>query len=250
LCNISIENIVAYIKNKKNIKEWTQGVTGFKLAYIRHPELEFFTRQSEHFNAGLACADCHMPYKVVGGSKISDHNVMSPLKDDLHACAKCHPQSKDRLREQVKAIQDRTVSLLLRAGYQTAVTAKIFEQVHKNEKQGIKISSSLYNKAKDFYQEAFYRVVFIGAENSVGFHNPTEAGRILGDAVNFAARAEALLRQGLAAKNINVPENQPLNLSKYLNDRGKRSLDFKPEQEFEDPFGLQKIFLPRSKMGL
>ncbi|MFW5861196.1 MAG: ammonia-forming cytochrome c nitrite reductase subunit c552 [Spirochaetota bacterium] len=248
--NISMENIIAYIKNKKNIKEWTQSVTGFKLAYIRHPEFEFFTRQSEHFNAGVACADCHMPYKVVGGSKISDHNVMSPLKDDLHACAKCHPQSKDRLREQVKAIQDRTVSLLLRAGYQVSVTAKIFEQVHQNEKKGIKIRNNLYARAKDFYQEAFYRVLYIGAENSIGFHNPTEAGRILGDAVNFAARAEALLRQGLAQKGIQVAEYPSLDLSKYLDNRGVRKLDFKPEQEFEDPFGLQKIFLPRSKMGL
>ena len=48
---------------------------------------------------------------------------------------------------------------------------------------------------KDLYLEAVYRVIFIGAENSIGFHNPTEAGRICGDAVAMAGKSDALLRQ-------------------------------------------------------
>ncbi len=83
------------------------------------------------------------------------------------------------------------MSLLLRAGYQTAVTAKLFEIANKAQEQGKKLDQNLYNKAKDLYLEALYRVVFIGAENSIGFHNPTEAGRILGDATAYASKAEA-----------------------------------------------------------
>ncbi len=247
---ISIENIIASIKNKKKFQEWTQKVTGFKLAYLRHPEFEFFTRQSVHFKEGLACADCHMPYKVRGSVKMSDHNVMSPLKDDLHSCMACHPQSRERLRTQVKEIQDRTVSLLLRSGYQAAVTAKLFQLVHDNTSETLSRDDRLYKKAKDYYLEAFYRVVFMGAENSMGFHNPTEAGRVLGDAVSFGAKAEALLRQLLSAGGIAAPEYPPLELSKYLNDRGVNKLDFKPDQEFKDPFGVQEKFLPRDSMGL
>lgn len=37
----------------------------------------------------------------------------------------------------------------------------------------------------------------VGAENSVGFHNPTEATRVLGDALAFAGKAEGLLRQAI-----------------------------------------------------
>ena len=56
---------------------------------------------------------------------------------------------------------------------------------------GKNIDKAMYDKAKDFYEEAFYRVTYIGAENSVGFHNPTEAQRNLGDAIAFARKRKA-----------------------------------------------------------
>ncbi len=46
----------------------------------------------------------------------------------------------------------------------------------------------------DLYLEALYRVIYINAENLVGFHNPSEAGRILRDALAMAGKADALLR--------------------------------------------------------
>ena len=81
---------------------------------------------------------------------------------------------------QVTAIQDRTVSLMHRAGYETAVAAKLFEVAHQAQKDGKQLDQKLYDQAKDLYLDAFYRVIFMGAENSVGFHNPSEAGRIWG----------------------------------------------------------------------
>ncbi|MFW5855257.1 MAG: ammonia-forming cytochrome c nitrite reductase subunit c552, partial [Thermodesulfobacteriota bacterium] len=85
--------------------------------------------------------------------------------------------------------------------------------------------------------------LFIGAENSVGFHNPPEALRILGDAVAFAGKSEALLRQMLVQAGVEVPMNIDLELNKYLDDRGEKLLQRKPEQEIPDPFGLQERFL-------
>ena len=78
-----------------------------------------------------------------------------------------------------------------RSGYALAVAAKLFEMAHKAQADGKKIDKGLYDQAKDLYLEALYRVNYIGAENSVGFHNPTEAGRICGDAVAMAAKSEA-----------------------------------------------------------
>ena len=92
------------------------------------------------------------------------------------ACQQCHAESADWLKAQVIAIQDRTTSLLNRAGYATAVAAKLFEAAHKAQADGKNIDKALYDQAKDLYLEAFYRINYIGAENSVGFHNPTEAG--------------------------------------------------------------------------
>ena len=94
-----------------------------------------------------------------------------------------------------------------RSGYAAAVAAKLFETAHKAQAEGKKIDKALYDQAKDLYLEAFYRVIYIGAENSVGFHNPTEAGRICGDAVAMAEKSDGLLRQALTKAGVEVPAN-------------------------------------------
>jgi nitrite reductase (cytochrome c-552) len=167
---------------------------------------------------------------------------MSPLKNNFKACAQCHAESPEQLREQVTAIQDRTVSLMIRSGYATATAAKLFEITHKIQAEGKKIDAALYNKARYYYDEAFYRCVFIGAENSVGFHNPTEALRILGDATAFATKAEAMLRQALALAGVNVPLKVDLELIKYLDRRGDKKLRFNYRMEFKDPTEVQGEF--------
>ena len=240
--DITIENLIKKLRSDDSYREWKQTVTGFKLAFIRHPEFELFSNHSIHWKAGAACADCHMPYTRVGVHKISDHRVMSPLKNDMRACAQCHAEGPEWLKERVVEIQDRTVSLMLRTGYATATAAKMFETVHKAREEGKPIDEELYKKAVDFYEEAFYRTVFIGAENSVGFHNPPEAMRVLGDAIAFAVKSEAFLRQILAKAGIDEPMKVPLEMTKYLDDRGGKKLMGEPAIEIKDPMNLQDMF--------
>ncbi len=239
---ISVEDIIKVIRSSESHNEWKQAVTGFKVGYIRHPEFELYAYDSIHYKAGVSCADCHMPYTKVGTSKVSDHRVASPLKSDLKACSQCHAEGPEWLREQVFNIQDRTVSMMIRSGYANATTAKLFEKVHNVQKEGKTIDMELYNQAKDYYLEGFYRTVFVGAENSIGFHNPPEAIRILGDSVAFAMKAESLLRQALTKAGVEVPIKVDLELMKYVDERGKDKVKFKPEQEFKDPFNLQVKF--------
>jgi nitrite reductase (cytochrome c-552) len=241
--NISVENITKQIRNDKSVAEWTQKVTGYKMAFIRHPEFELLSYDSVHWKAGVSCADCHMPYTKVGSYKLSDHRVTSPLKNDLKACMQCHSETTEWLREQVIAIQDRTVSLMIRAGYATATAAKLIEKVHEAQAAGKNIDMTLYEKAKDYYLEAFYRTIYIGAENSVGFHNPTEAMRVLGDAVAFAEKSGGLLRQALAQAGINMPITVNLEINKYLDERGKRELKSDPNVIIQDPFGTEEKLL-------
>jgi nitrite reductase (cytochrome c-552) len=239
---VSVENVIKKVRSDPSYVEWKQAVTGFKLPFIRHPEFELFTYNSVHWKAGTACPDCHMPYTRVGSYKVSDHRVMSPLKNDLKGCRQCHTETVEWLKDQVTVIQDRTVSLTLRAGYATATVAKLFEITHKAQTEGKTIDKSLYDKAKDYYEEALLRVIYIIAENSVGFHNPTEAARNLGDALAFAGKAEGLLRQALTKAGVAVPLKVNLELEKYLNNRGEKKLNFDPTVEFKDPFGLQDRF--------
>jgi nitrite reductase (cytochrome c-552) len=180
-----------------------------------------------------------MPYTKVGSNKVSDHRVTSPLKNDLKACQQCHSETPEWLRNQVIAIQDRTASMMIRSGYATAVTAKLIERVHALQAEGRNIDMKLYEQAKDFYMEAFLRTLYVGAENSVGFHNPTEAMRILGDSTAFATKAEGLLRQALTKAGEEVPMTVNLELDKYLDERGKKKLTRQEGVEFKDPFGVE-----------
>ena len=91
---------------------------------------------------------------------------------------------------------------------------------------------------------------FIGAENSAGFHNPTEAARICGDSVAFAEKSSALLRQALAQAGVPEPVDVLLDLAKYLQNRGVKKLNFKPQEEFKDPFGIQDLLTPTPSLGL
>jgi nitrite reductase (cytochrome c-552) len=239
---ISIEDIIQQIRKDETVREWKQSVTGYKMAFIRHPEYEFWTNGSTHFKAGASCADCHMPYTVAGVHKVSDHRVMSPVQADMKACKQCHAESPEWLRDRVFSIQDRTVSIMIRAGYQTATVAKLLETTHKAQAEGKAIDQQLYDKAKEFYEEAFYRVLFIGAENSVGFHNPPEGLRVLGDSVAFGTRAEAYLRQALTKAGVDVPIKVDLEIMKYADERGTKKLKFDPTLEVKDPYGLQGKF--------
>jgi len=183
-----------------------------------------------------------MPYTKVGAHKASDHRVASPLKNGMKGCLQCHAESPEWLKGQVVAIQDWTVSLQLRSGYATATVAKLFETTHAAQAAGKSIDKALYDKAKEYYEQAFYRTTFIGAENSIGFHNPSESMRVLGDSVAFATKAEALLRQALAQAGVNVPIKVDLELAKYVNDRGVAKAKFRKEQELQDPAGIQARF--------
>ncbi len=237
--DISVENIIKQLREDKTNKEWKQKVTGYPMPFMRHAEFELYSRKSVHWMAGAACADCHMPYTKVGSAKVSDHRVMSPLKNDMKACQQCHTETPEWLREQVIAIQDRTVSMLNRAGYATAAAAKLIEKVHQLQEAGTEVDKTLYEAAKDAYMEAFFRTLYIGGENSTGFHNPTEAMRILGDSIAFAAKADGLLRQALTKAGQDVPMTVDLELDKYLNERGKKKLNRQPGVEIKDPFGVQ-----------
>src|SRR6188768_4211411 len=67
--------------------------------------------QGIHARSGVACADCHMPYKRVGALKISDHHVRSPLLNINNACQTCHKFPEAELKARAEAIQERTYFL-------------------------------------------------------------------------------------------------------------------------------------------
>jgi nitrite reductase (cytochrome c-552) len=60
------------------------------------------------------------------------------------------------------------------------------------------VDAGLLSEARDLHREAQLRWDFIAAENSMGFHNPEEALRILAAATDLARQAQlkAILAAG------------------------------------------------------
>lgn len=198
---ITIESVISQIKGE-GLREWTHKLTGQRLGHVRHPEFELFSAAgSIHWAAGVSCADCHMPYERVGREKISSHRWESPLKKNMRACLQCHNQSPEWLRTQVIAIQDRVNHIFTTAGYTLARAALLIEAAGKEKKADV----ALLKKARETYEEAYYRNTWVGAENSMGFHNPSEAMRVLADALDLGHRAEALALEALLRAGITPP---------------------------------------------
>ncbi|KJR98312.1 MAG: cytochrome C nitrite reductase [Peptococcaceae bacterium BRH_c4a] len=225
---ISVEDIEAVIKSDPANLEWKSKITDVKLGQIRHPEFELYSNGSTHWKSGVSCADCHMPYERVGSSKISSHQPQSPLKEDMKACLQCHNQSPQWLRDQVTLIQDRTNSIATRAGNQNAQAAKAIELANKTAS----IDQKLLADAKALYEKAYYRVNFVTAENSMGFHNPEEAMRVLGEGLYYADQSLIKAREALIKAGVNLPDKFDLELQKY-DKRGTKGLPYKPELNME-----------------
>jgi len=151
--------------------------------------LRSWWNQGIHARSGVACADCHMPYKREGALKISDHHVRSPLLNINHACQTCHKWPEEELKSRVEAIQERTQNmrnLAMDALIDLIGELKTARTANAPEPQ--------ITSAQDFQRKAQFYLDFVEAENSSGFHAPEEALRILGESINFARKGQLELR--------------------------------------------------------
>ncbi len=102
---LKAENMYDYYEEVGH-KDFVHKESGAPVLKAQHPEFEFYT-QGIHARSGVACADCHMPYKREGGMKISDHQVRSPLLNINRACQGCHHFSEQEMKDRVEQIQMR-----------------------------------------------------------------------------------------------------------------------------------------------
>src|SRR6266849_2055279 len=110
---LKVEQIEAYY-NETGFRDWVHAETKAPVLKAQHPEFEIWN-QGIHARSGVACADCHMPYRREGAIKISDHQVRSPMFNIARACQTCHRYPEDEIKARVEAIQGRTKALQDRA---------------------------------------------------------------------------------------------------------------------------------------
>ncbi len=170
--------------------DWSYPGTDTPMLKAQHPEYEFFTAGSTHYNAGVACADCHMPYKREGAMKFSDHNIRSPLIDPEPACGQCHTDV-EYVTSRAGAIQDQvfTAKQDLEDALVDAITAL---QIAAAKPES---DATLLNTARALHRKAQYMWDFVSAENSMGFHNPEYALSIVAEATDLARQTQMIAAQ-------------------------------------------------------
>ncbi len=217
-------------------KDWVHAETGVAVLKAQHPEFELWS-QGVHARSGVACADCHMPYKREGAMKLSEHWVRSPLLQLNRACASCHPYAESELAARVEIIQDRHFALLQRAGQVavamldalvevrrrheathlprlvTAVRERLrarpeflalgvpaqeeqLQAAAREELEGLwretLAGQEEFKKVAELQRAAQWRLDFVAAENSMGFHAPQEMARILAESIDLSRQAQVL----------------------------------------------------------
>lgn len=184
---LRVDDIMAYYDDVK-FKDWTHAETGAEVLKAQHPEFELWN-QGIHARSGVSCADCHMPYKRVGAMKISDHHVRSPLLNINRACQTCHRWSEEELRSRAESIQEKTYTMR-----NIAINALVdlINDLRSARRAGA--DNARLSLARNYQRQAQFYIDFIEAENSMGFHAPQEATRILGEAINFARLGQVALR--------------------------------------------------------
>ena len=184
---LKIDDIYAYYEEEKH-KDWVHAETGAEVLKAQHPEFEMYN-QGIHARSGVACADCHMPYKREGAMKISDHHVRSPLLNINRACQTCHKWPEEELKARVETNQER--NFRLRNLAMDALVALI------NDIKAVRAlgrTDAELQAARSFQRKAQFYLDFVEAENSTGFHAPQEAARILGESIDASRQGQVAIR--------------------------------------------------------
>jgi nitrite reductase (cytochrome c-552) len=185
------DDILAYYE-ETGFSDWMHKDTGAKVLKAQHPEFEMFS-QGIHARSGVACADCHMPYKRVGAMKISDHHVRSPVLNINNACQTCHKFSEAELKARVELIQTKTFEMRNLA---LNALVDLIGDIKKARAAGA--SDDQLAAARSMQRKAQFLLDFVEAENSTGFHAGQEAARVLNQSLDYTRKGQVALRDGLA----------------------------------------------------
>ncbi|WP_417760484.1 ammonia-forming nitrite reductase cytochrome c552 subunit [Shewanella sp.] len=195
----SVDAMEKYYDNIQ-FADWTHKISKTPMLKAQHPGYETWST-GVHGANNVSCVDCHMP-KVTNaqGRKYTDHKVGNPFDRFEDTCARCHTQSKAFMVEQYEKGKDKVLEL--KAAAETQLVHAHFEagaawQAGATDAEMAPILADI--------RHAQWRWDYSIASHGVYAHNPTEALRVLGTAVDKAASARIKLAQLLAQKGVKQP---------------------------------------------
>ncbi|MCU0664098.1 MAG: ammonia-forming cytochrome c nitrite reductase subunit c552, partial [Myxococcota bacterium] len=198
----TVDDMLSYYDEMQFV-DWVHPISRTPILKAQHPDYELY-KTGVHAYRGVACADCHMPYKSEGGVKFTDHHVTSPLLNISRSCAVCHRWSESEIRGRVEAIQDKVAST--RAKVEEALVKAHFDLAAAMEAG---LGDTELEPARTLVRHGQFRWDYVAANNGMGFHSPQESMRILGDGLNDAQNARIVLAKALAKKGVATPDETP-----------------------------------------
>jgi len=196
------EAMETYYDSVKHV-DFVHALSKAPIIKAQHPDYEQYT-MGVHHDRGVACADCHMPYKRDGGMKFTDHKIQSPLANISGSCLVCHRVSEAELLKDVYERQDKIYEL-------RRIAEKHLARVHIEAKTAWDNGATEQEMAPvlQLIRQSQWRWDYVVASNSTGFHAPTECLRILGTSIDKAQEARILLNSILIAHNVKTPITLP-----------------------------------------
>ena len=192
----TVEDMEAYY-DEYQFADWTHAISKAPMLKAQHPDYEIFMT-GIHGQRGLACADCHMPYRNEGGQKFTDHKIVSPLANVSSTCQVCHREETEELvknvyerQDKIKSSRDQLETLLVQAHVEAG---KAWELGATDQEMAAPL---------DDIRKAQWRWDFVAASHGASFHSPIESARILADGINMAQEARLKLARLLASKGFN-----------------------------------------------
>ncbi len=198
----SADEMEAYYDEIEHV-DWVHNLSKTPMLKAQHPDYELY-RTGIHADRGVACADCHMPYKRDGGMKFTDHKIQSPLANISGSCQVCHRESEEKLLANVLDRQHKIEEL-------RRITEKNLARVHMEAKVAWD-NGATDDEMKPVLQlirHAQWRWDWVAAANAVGFHSPAEALRVLGTAIQKSQEARILLTEIFVKKGVKTPVELP-----------------------------------------
>jgi len=102
----------------------------------------------------------------------------------------------------VDKIQQRNFDLMQRGG---AALMGLLDAVQAAKAAGA--TDEQLREALELQRKAQWRLDFIAAENSMGFHAPQEAARVLGEAIDYARQGQIAAMSWSAPRSVDVATN-------------------------------------------
>jgi len=172
--------------------DWTHKLSRAPMLKAQHPGYEVYMT-GVHADRGVACADCHMPYKSDGGVKFTDHHIQSPLNNIANSCQVCHREETSKLISNVYERQDKIIQnrdkleeLLVRAH----VEAKFAWDKGATEEQMKDVLIGI--------RHAQWRWDYAAASHGGSFHSPVEIGRVISTGITIVQETRIILARLLA----------------------------------------------------